>query len=440
MASRLYRTTSALYCTVERHLLGLGLAQLGSPTLLALVTLVVTGLVLLEARQTQTRIARFLPARAHDAHNRLLRTMPFSTRALMRLLMSFATSLGQEGYLVLDDVIIEKAYAKRLPWAGWTYSFAKKRKVYGLHIVVLIWCNDDRQWRIPVGFRWWRPARSCAAPAYRTKLELAAELVQAVVAAQIPVRYIVFDTAYTAGWFTKRLARLGLTWQGTLDPKTHVVWHGTKQSVGHLATTLPLKWRPQLRLRACAVEVYAPSYGVIRLCVTKNRHGNYEYLASNALTSDLTSMVGAKRSRWSVETVFRDTKQYGGLEACQCWTDAAWVRHVALVLLTFVVLQQLRQRPNESVGAVKERWHLATLQDGEAAPEPLRACPPELRGGAVPAPRRSRTDPLRGCPPDLRPRRDGPPTAGSRAAAPRSPARRRPPVSLPFSEPMPCAA
>jgi hypothetical protein len=142
----------------------------------------------------------------------------------------------------------------------------------------------------------------------------------------------------------------------------------------------------------------------------------------------------------TIETVFRDTKQYGGLEACQCWTDAAWVRHVALVLLTFVVLQQLRQRPNESVGAVKERWHLATLQDGEAAPEPLRACPPELRGGAVPAPRRSRTDPLRGCPPDLRPRRDGPPTAGSRAAAPRSPARRRPPVSLPFSEPMPCAA
>ena len=109
MASRLYRTTSALYCTVERHLHQLGLAQLGSPTLLALITLVVTGLVLLDARQTQTRTARFLPARAHDAHNRLLRTMPFSTRHLMRLLMSFAISLGQEGYLVLDDVIIGKS-------------------------------------------------------------------------------------------------------------------------------------------------------------------------------------------------------------------------------------------------------------------------------------------------------------------------------------------
>jgi hypothetical protein len=272
-------------------------------------------------------------------------------------------------------------------------------------------------------------------------LQLATELVQAVVLAHLPVRYIVFDTAYTAGWFTKHLDRLGLIWQGTLNPKTQVVWQGTKQSVGHLATTLPLKWRPQLQLRACAIEVYAPSYGRIRLCVTKNRHGNYEYLVSNALTSDLTSMVNAKRSRWSVETVFRDTKQFGGLEACQCWTDAAWVRHVALVLLTFVVLQQLRLRPSESVGAVKERWHLATVQDGEAAPTPLRACPPELRGGAAPARPRASADPLRGCPPDLRPRQRGVPRPAVEAAEPavlpdRRP-ERPPPPCLPFSRSVP---
>ena len=46
------------------------------------------------------------------------------------------------GYLCLDDVVVEKAWAKKLPWAGWAYSFAKKRKVYGLHIVVLPWCSD----------------------------------------------------------------------------------------------------------------------------------------------------------------------------------------------------------------------------------------------------------------------------------------------------------
>jgi hypothetical protein len=382
MVSRLYRTTSPLFRAVQPLIQTLGCAQLGTPTLVALLTLAVTGLIVLERRPTQTRVARSLPARSHDALNRLLRTMPWSTRQLLRLLMSFATSLDQEGYLVLDEVVIEKAFAHKLRWAAWTYSFAKKRKVYGLHLVVLVWCSDTGGWRIPVGVRLHRPARSCRKTAYRTKLQLAAELVQAVVAAGVPVRYIVFDTHYTAGWFTKQLARLQLTWQGTLDPKTLVVWRGVKQSVGYLATTLPLRWRRHLGVRAALVNVYAPSYGHLRLVVVRNRHGNYEYLVSNAPMTDLSSQIQAKRSRWVVETVFRDLKQVIGLEACQCWTDAAWVRHVGLVLLTFVVLQRLRARPQESVGAVKERWRMQLIADGEQEPVPLRACPRDLRATA----------------------------------------------------------
>lgn len=34
------------------------------------------------------------------------------------------------------------------------------------------------------------------------------------------------------------------------------------------------------------------------MVVTKNRHGNYEYLVSNDLQADLSSMVLRKRSRW----------------------------------------------------------------------------------------------------------------------------------------------
>ena len=382
MASRLYRTTHQLYTAVTHALHRLQLHHLGSPTLVALLTLGVTGLILLDTRQTQTRVARVLPARCHDAHNRLLRTMPLSTRLVMRLLTAFAQRLNREGYLALDDVIVEKAYAKRLPWAGWTYSFAKKRKVYGLHIVVLLWCSCDGHWRIPVGFRLWRPKRSCAPHRYRTKLPLAAELLIEVVQTGLPIAYVVFDTHYTASWFTKRLERLGLTWQGTLDPKTHVVWQGKRQAVRAVAAHLKLRWRSQRGVRATALTVVAPKYGTVRLVVTRNRHGNYEYLVSNALAADLTTLVVRKRSRWPIERVFGDSKQFAGLEACQCWVDQAMVRHVALVLVTFVVLQLLRTTVDEPVAAVKERWQLAVLQDGERPPEPLRACPPEFRSTA----------------------------------------------------------
>jgi hypothetical protein len=379
VASRLYRTTRPLYLQVCRILDQLGLATIGSPTTAILIALYVTGLIVLDARPTQTRVTRFLPGRCHDALNRLLRTTPWSTRVLLGLLIAWIRRSGRPGYLCLDDVVVEKAFAKRLRWAGWTYSFAKKRKVYGMHVVVLLWCSADGGFRIPVAFRLWRPRRSCAPAAYQTKLQLAAQMLTELVAAGLPFSYLVMDTHYTAGWFTRLAGRLGLTWVGTLPPKTTVVWRGRRQSAAELAGRLRLAWRPRLGLRAAAVTVYAPKYGPLRLVVTRNRHGNLESLVTNDLAADLNRVVERKLSRWSVETIFRDTKQYTGLGACQCYTDAAMVRHVGLVLLGFVVLQHLRTHPGESLAAVKERWQLTITHQGQPPPAPLKACPAHLR-------------------------------------------------------------
>jgi len=381
MASRLHGITRALYSQVLRLLSQLEVRRWGSPTAVALLALYVTGLILLDVRQTQTRVTRFLPGRCHDALNRLLRLMPCSTRQLMALLVQWVKRQAQ-GYLCLDDVIVEKAFAKSLPWAGWNYSYAKKRQVYGLHIVVLLWCSGEGHWRIPVAFRLWRPKGVCSKRDYRSKLQLAESMLKDVVTLGLTFQYIVFDTHYTAGWFTKMVGRLGCIWQGTLSPRTHVVWRGKRQRVCDLAARLELRWRKQLGLRALALRVYAPKYGVLRLVVTRNRHGNYEYLVSNDLQADLTTLVQRKRSRWEVETIFRDSKQYAGLGACQCWVDQAMVRHVAFVFLTFVVLQMLRRNAQETVAAVKERWQLDVARNGQVPPAPLKACPPELRATA----------------------------------------------------------
>jgi hypothetical protein len=386
MALRLYRTTQGLYGQVAGALRRLQVlpAVAGNPTTFGLIALYVTGVVLLDARPTQPRIAERLPARSHDALNRLLRTMSLSTRALLRGLIGCARGLSQRlglpGYLVVDDVVIEKPFAKRLPWAAWTYSFAKKRKVYGCHIVLLSWTSDPQgTWRIPVAFRLWRPKRSCAPGRYQKKTELVVAMLREVVVAGCPAAYLVGDTAYTGGMVSKTAARLGLVWVGTLAPRTTVVYRGKRQAVRDLARRLKLKWRAQLGVRAVALTVYAPALGQVRLVVLKNEHGNFEYLVTNALATDLTRLIHRKRSRWRIETIFRDTKQFAGLGACQCWVDQALVRHVALVFLTFVVLQLLRRDPQETVGAVKARWQDEVLRDGQAPPPPLRAAPPEFR-------------------------------------------------------------
>lgn len=382
MASRLYGTTGWLYTLVVRSLGSLEIMGLGSPTAAGLVALYVTGLVFLDERQTQTRVALFLPGRCHDALNRLLRLMPVSTRAIFRLVIAWIKARRLEGYLVLDDVVVEKAFARKLPWAGWTYSFAKKRTVYGLHIVVLLWTSKDGTWRIPVAFRLHRPKRSVARADYRSRVELAEEMVEEVLAEGLTFGYMVFDSHYTAGWFTRKLSRLGICWIGALKARNVVVYQGRKYRLDELAGRLKLKWRRGLGMRAKALSVYAPRFGQLRLVVARNRHGNYEYTASNEHSADQSRLVERRRSRWSIETVFRDTKQYGGLEACQCWVDQAMVRHVALVFLAFIVMQMLRISPAETIADVKERWQLEIARGGQPPPAPLKACPPHLRATA----------------------------------------------------------
>jgi hypothetical protein len=386
MACRLYRTTRQLYGQVTGVLrtLHVQTAVGDNPTVFGLVALYVTGLVLLDARPSQTRISRALPAREHDALNRLLRTVPLSTRALLQspllLVHSLSRALATPGYLVVDDVVIEKPFAKRLPWAAWTYSFAKKRKVYGCHVVLLSWTSDSTgRWRIPVAFRLWRPKRTCRPEHYQKKTELVVAMLREVVAAGCPAAYLVGDTAYTGGGVSKAAGRLGLVWVGTLSPRTTVVYRGQRQAVRDLAARLKLKWRLKLGVRAVALRVYAPALGQVRLVVLRNEHGNFEYLVTNALATDLSTLIHRKRSRWRIETIFRDTKQLAGLGACQCWVDQALVRHIALVFLTFVVLQLLRREPQETVGAVKARWQGEVLRDGQLPPQPLRAAPPEFR-------------------------------------------------------------
>ena len=369
MASRLYPTTRRLFKQVLQSLKLFGIGAFVSPLVFALMAVYITGLLLLDRRQNGTRIADWLPARAHDALNRLLRTHLLSTRKLMAALMGWAKQFGS-GYLSLDDVVVDKPFAKRNPWVGWTYSTTQKRKVRGFHVIVLLWCCGC--WRIPVAFRIWRPKASCRPQAYRKKTQLAWEMIVDVVQQGLPIDYIVFDTLYTAGWLTKKTSRLGLTWVGVLHPRTTVCYQNRRWQAATLASGLKLKWRSPLQLRAASIVAYLPKYGTLRLVVTRNRHGNVEVLATNGLNGDLTTIVLRKRSRWSIETLFRDAKQFAGLAACQCRVDQALVRHVAFVLIAFVVLQRLRLHPKETLGEVKDRLQREVMTGSLPAPTPLK--------------------------------------------------------------------
>ncbi len=168
MTSRLYPITIQLFQQVFASLRRLGFAM---------TVVYVCGLLLLDRRQTATRIADWLPGSAHDALNRLLVHPPITTRRLFDHVIQWAKQLGS-GYLVVDEVVLEKPNGTNLAW----------------------------------------------------------EMLQKVALSGLSIQYVAFDNFYTAGWLTKAISQLGWTWVGMLETKAHVRYHRRLWQAGQLAT------------------------------------------------------------------------------------------------------------------------------------------------------------------------------------------------------------
>jgi len=253
----------------------LSVPSLFSPTQLGLVCLYISGLILLDRQQTNTRVTDYLPARCHDAINRWLRVVPFSSRALLELCAAFVRRSGVTGYLSLDDVIVPKPFSQSLKWVTKLWCPSEKRYVRAMQIVVLVWCWG--RFKIPLAIRIWRPQQATGKNRYRTKWQLAQDRVSDVLHLDIPFAYLTFDGWYTAGWFTKWLSRQGITWVGHGQSNARIVYHNQAMKLADSVPRLKLKWRQVLTLRAATALIYMPTLGQVRLVVTRDGHGKLAY-------------------------------------------------------------------------------------------------------------------------------------------------------------------
>ena len=320
------------------------------------VTTYVSGLILVDQGASMLRICRYLPDASHDQLTRLLgqRDLPALLMAALRLLAhALSQQLGAPTW-ILDDVIIPKPTSLKLAWAKGLWCPSERRYVRAINVVVLL-----ASWgplRIPLGFRLWCP-KECATPQqYRTKLDLAVELVAEALAARVGCRYVTFDSWYTARLLTRELEMHGLTWYGALAANHEVVWRGQRQRVDALGRQLHDWHAHRIGYPVASGALYSRSLGHVRLTRVRigQRQRPHLYLVTNAQHCTPTQAWQCKRSRWPVEELFRDEKQLVNLAGCQSPRVEAQKAHIAVVLLAWVVLQYLRQAPSQTAGEVQE--------------------------------------------------------------------------------------
>jgi len=136
------------------------------------------------------------------SHDRLTRMLqgPWSGHILLDLaLRTLFTVAG--GYLIVDDTVVAKPYARLLGEAAWVWSNKDRKILFGVSVVLLVW--TDGQIRIPLACRVWHKGGA-------SKYDLALELLSyARNRLKCKPHFVLFDSWYPSKKLLKRIHDYG---------------------------------------------------------------------------------------------------------------------------------------------------------------------------------------------------------------------------------------
>jgi len=392
------------------------------------VVIYCAGLCLLRKYQTCLGIERQLGGCSHDALTRLLNSKGWTVSQVMiaclQSVFQIVSSMPGSCWLMLDDVLLPKAASKRILAAHWDYDYVQQKKLRCVRVVVLCWTNGLV--KIPISFLLWHKKGSAylqqEGHRYRTKNELARILVYKALRKGVPFDYLLFDSWYAGvvhlKWYDQhglrfvtatkcnRKMRL-LSIPVTERPSTNTpIW--IEKSPTELAQEHPhtreyhsypavgcrtRRWEVMLKgypgfLSLVCIRNYAthPAFKQITKPVDKKEKDPNKYLLTNACDLTVVEIVQWYRRRWDIEVLFRDCKQFLGLNAYQGRNVKGHEHHIACVFLSYVLMEQMKAYATSSqekantltIGQVKEWLHRQFLVIGTPGVEGTQGSLTEL--------------------------------------------------------------
>jgi hypothetical protein len=272
---------------------------------------------------TCVTIAEAIRDASHDRLTRML-TSRWSGQILLDVaLRTLFTVAG--GYLIIEDTVVAKPYARRLGEAAWVWSNKDKKVLFGVSVVLLVW--TDGQVRLPVGYRGWHQGGP-------SKYALALDLLSyARNRLKCRPQWVLFDAWYPSKALLKRLRDYG--WYFVCQLKKNRRFDGKP-----LHRYLQQPYWQAVGFLAGDMKVFAVKY-------------RRKYYATNRLSLTAKEVRQHYKIRHAVEEVIRTVKSQLGLEACQagyrrrgtatsCPQPQVQEHHVALCLVAYLIVERER--------------------------------------------------------------------------------------------------
>lgn len=249
---------------------------------------------------------------SHDSLARVLKREKFCWQTLLQNFILRTFGKLQGGYLMIDDTIIGKQFARRIENVAWLFDSKVGRSVLGIDLVLIAWSNGEVT--IPLAIKVYQKKNG------KTRIDLAVELIHQVKKLGIKPKYVAFDSWYTADKVFKAIAKC--QWKFVTQLKNNRKLNG-----------VPIR------------EIYRHPYwmktgkliGGTKVLVVRN---GKKYFATNDLFLSKQELLASYKSRWEIETIFRALHSKLGLDECQARKLPSQTAHFHLCLMAYIALEK----------------------------------------------------------------------------------------------------
>ena len=254
-----------------------------------------------------------------------------------------------DGYVIFDDTVVDKRYAKEIALAKKQYSGNARGPINGIgNLVTCVYVNRvlDRFWLIDYRIY---DLRSDG----KTKLDH----VQEMLSVFVDVRNLAFSTVLMDSWYATKSVMLHIESLG----KTYYCPLKSNRRVDDSNATRPyqrmdaLEWMPLELESGKRIKIRGfPKNQKVKVFRVASSSRRTDYVVTNDLNQSEASIAETVCAwRWKIEQFHREAKQLTGLEKCQCRLSRIVRNHIACAFLVWIRLMREAHETAQTLYQVK---------------------------------------------------------------------------------------
>jgi hypothetical protein len=315
---------------------------------------------------TATYFADVIGTVSHDTIGRSIATIKLSPKVVREKALALIVP-STNGYLAIDDTIMDKASSEEIEVASAQYSGQKHGITTGIGVVTLVYINPKLNKYWILDYRIYDKTTDG-----KKKTEHALEMIEywqtvsELYPDRLPFTTVLIDAGYTCKKIMQYIVRKDKIFYGVFPKSRIVSFEQTDQATGEINIihkhVEQLDWDDrtaegkQLREYGKLVCVdFLPKDIKLKLFLVTAKHRK-EYLVTNQVSVETTEAAKQVGSfRWKIEQFHREVKQLTGVAKCQARKGRKQRNHICIA---FVVWHQLHELAAQMKTTMYEVKHL----------------------------------------------------------------------------------